>query len=145
MAQLRDGDQVLIWRWSDGDHDAGSRSRVALRCTLRELGIQDEVISDAVMAAWELTANALEHARGPYEMRLLCNGRSFVFEVEDSDPCLPAMPSSRSGEVNTFTGLAERGRGLRIVEAFTRGRWGFHTSGSETKIAWMEFSTTTAD
>ncbi|MEU4898039.1 ATP-binding protein [Streptomyces sp. NPDC044780] len=139
--QMRDGSRALIWRWNDRTHHVASQTRVALRCALHELGIPNETVGDAVMAAWELTANALEHAHGPYEMRLLRKGPSFVFEIEDSDPLLPAMPALRNSGVKAVTELPERGRGLQIVEAFARGQWGFRLSGSEAKVAWMAIST----
>ncbi|MFI0769230.1 ATP-binding protein [Streptomyces sp. NPDC021218] len=142
MTQVGDGGRVVIWRWSDRSCHVAPRIRVALRCTFRELRIPDKVIEDAVMAAWELTANSLEHARGPYEMRLLREGPSFVFEIEDSDPRLPVMQSSCTSRANSSAELTERGRGLQIVDAFTRGRWGFRPSGSEKKIAWMAISVT---
>ncbi|AJZ83317.1 ATP-binding protein [Streptomyces sp. AgN23] len=145
MTQMRDGGQVLIWRWNDRTRHVASQTRVALWCALHELGIPDETVGDAVMAAWELTANALEHAHGPYEMRLLRKGPSFVFEIEDSDPFLPALPSFRNSGVKADTELPERGRGLLIVEAFARGRWGFRLSESETKVAWMAISTASED
>ncbi|ASQ97809.1 MULTISPECIES: ATP-binding protein [Streptomyces] len=145
MTQMKDGGQALIWRWTDRTRHVASQIRVALRCALHELGIPDETVGDAVMAAWELTANALEHAHGPYEMRLLRKGSSFVFEIEDSDPLLPAMPSSRNSGVRADTELPERGRGLQIVEAFARGRWGFRLSESETKVAWMAISSASED
>ncbi|MGW7408435.1 hypothetical protein ACWGI9_32925 [Streptomyces sp. NPDC054833] len=34
-------------------------------------------------------------------------------------------------------GLAERGRGLLIVEALTGGAWGYRVPGDGTKIAWI--------
>ncbi|GAA3357488.1 hypothetical protein GCM10017744_028280 [Streptomyces antimycoticus] len=145
VTQMRDGSQVLIWHWNDRTHSVATRIRVALRCALRELEIPEQAASDAAMAAWELTANALEHAHGPYEMRLLRKGPSFVFEIEDSDPLLPALPSFRNGGVEADTELPERGRGLQIVEAFARGRWGFRLSESETKVAWMAISTASED
>ncbi|MFE5159056.1 ATP-binding protein [Streptomyces sp. NPDC001520] len=145
MTQMRDGGQALIWRWNDRTRHVASQTRVALRCALHELGIPDETVREAVMAAWELTANALEHAHGPYEMRLLRKGPSFVFEIEDSDPFLPVTPSFRNGEVKAVTELLERGRGLQIVEAFARGRWGFRLSGCDTKVAWMTISAALED
>lgn len=141
MTQMRDGGQTLIWRWNDRNRHVASQTRVALRCALHELGIPDETVGDAVMAAWELTANALEHAHGPYEMRLLRESPSFVFEIEDSDPFLPTMPSWCNSGVKAVTELPERGRGLQIVDAFAPGRWGFRLSGDETKVAWMAIST----
>ncbi|WP_030833600.1 ATP-binding protein [Streptomyces hygroscopicus] len=145
MAQMRGNGQALIWRWNDETRHIASQARVALRCALRELGIPDETVGDAVMAAWELTANALEHAHGPYEMRLLRKGPSFVFEIEDSDPFLPVTPSFRDSGVKAVTELPEQGRGLQIVEAFARGRWGFRLSGCEKKVAWMAISSALED
>ncbi|WP_432280727.1 ATP-binding protein [Streptomyces luomodiensis] len=138
---MRDGGQVLIWRWTGRTHHDASQCRVALRCALHELRIPDETIGEAVMAAWELTANALEHAHGPYEMRLIRKRSSFIFEIQDSNSFLPAMPSSHNGGAKTLMELPERGRGLQIVEAFARGRWGFRPSGGGAKVAWMEILT----
>ncbi|AQW48511.1 ATP-binding protein [Streptomyces violaceusniger] len=143
--QMRDGGQVLIWRWKGRNHHVASQTRVALLCALRELGIPDEAVGEAVMAAWELTANALEHAHAPYEMRLIRKGASFIFEIEDSDSFLPVTPPLLNSGAKAFMELPERGRGLQIVEAFARGRWGFRPSGDETKVAWMEIFTASED
>jgi anti-sigma regulatory factor (Ser/Thr protein kinase) len=72
--------------------DEPSHVRAALRCALDQLGFDGDLISDVVLAASEFVANAVEHAVGPYEMRLRCTATEVICEVEDHDPSYPGDP-----------------------------------------------------
>ncbi|KAF4405604.1 ATP-binding protein [Streptomyces lycii] len=52
-----------------------------MESALDQLGHEGELVSDAVLAVSELVANAVEHATGPYEIRLRCTGTELVCEV----------------------------------------------------------------
>lgn len=139
----------VLWYWTSCTPDAPAQARATLRCALDQLGFDDEVISDAVLAVSELVTNATTHAVGPYEMRLRRTAAGFICEVEDHDPRIPEVPpfpsaapyapaeENRGGGLETLCAvLSERGRGLHIVHELTKGAWGFR--GQErTKTAWF--------
>ncbi|MFE7314172.1 ATP-binding protein [Streptomyces sp. NPDC057555] len=141
----------VVWRWTEDTPDAVSRARTALECALDQLGFGGEVREDAVLAVSELVANALEHAPGPYEMRLRRVTAGMVCEVVDRDPRIPRVPAMsarmpfapvpelRGGGLDALLEvMSERGRGLHIVHQLTHGRWGFMAcTREEMKVAWM--------
>ncbi|PGH46948.1 ATP-binding protein [Streptomyces sp. Ru87] len=140
----------VVWRWTACTPKAAAQARVALRCALDELGYDDGMASDAVLAASELIANAVEHSVGPYEIRLSRGASEVVCEVEDHAPFLPEMPlfpvtvpfapveADRGNGLEALGALlAERGRGLHIVHHLTKGAWGFRKSSMSTKVAWL--------
>ncbi|GGO99193.1 ATP-binding protein [Wenjunlia tyrosinilytica] len=139
----------VVWRWTSCTPNALAQARAALRCALDQLGYEGEVISDVVLAVSEFVANAMEHAVGPYEMRLLRTAAEVICEVEDRDPHIPAIPvfpadapftlvrEDRGGGLEALCALlSERGRGLHIVHELTKGTWGFR-SWRGTKTAWL--------
>lgn len=139
----------VVWRWRRTTPCATAHARTALSCALDQLGYDGETIQDAALAVSELVANAVEHAVGPYELRLRATAESVVCEVEDHDPrvpkVLPLQPVALYEPAEEHRGsgldalasvLAERGRGLGIVHVLTQGAWGFRVSGN-TKIAWL--------
>ncbi|WP_167504699.1 ATP-binding protein [Streptomyces malaysiensis] len=147
---LESGRQESVWRWNSCTPGAAAHARAALRRTLAQLDLPGEVVSDAVLAASELIANAIEHACGPYEMRLRRTDAGLTCEIQDGDPHIPGRPrslvaaplgSELQGSDSTRDDLAEslpeRGRGMSIVNQLTSGCWGFRPMGSEAKIAWM--------
>ncbi|GAU71109.1 putative anti-sigma factor [Streptomyces sp. NBRC 110611] len=141
----------MLWRWTSATPDAVAHARAALRCALDQLGYTGDAPDDAVLAVSELVANALEHAPGPYEVRLRWAAAGLICEVMDGDPCIPAIPSllsvglfepapdKRGGGLDALLEvLSERGRGLQIVHQLTSGAWGFSTErGKRTKVAWV--------
>jgi anti-sigma regulatory factor (Ser/Thr protein kinase) len=142
----------VLWRWTSHTPDAPAQARVALRCALDQLGFDEELIEDAVLAVSELATNAIEHAAGPYEMRLLRKGAEVFCEVEDHDPRIPEVPTfpdtspyfpvaeNRGGGTEALCALlSERGRGLHIVHELTKGAWGFRSQG-EAKSTWFRIS-----
>lgn len=145
-----DAATCVVWCWTSCTPGALSRARVALHCALDQLGYDGEVISDAVLAVSEFVANAHEHAVGPYEMRLRRTAGEVICEVEDHDPRIPRIPDfpttapylpaeeDRGGGLEALCALlAERGRGLHVVNELTRGAWGFRRCSSTTKTAWL--------
>ncbi|MFE7313122.1 ATP-binding protein [Streptomyces sp. NPDC057555] len=146
-----DGTTRVLWRWTSHTPDAAARARTALICALDQFGFEGEGLDDAVLAASELVANALEHAPGPYEMRLRCTAAELICEVVDRDPRIPVVPAfpaaapfepdpkKRGGGVDALLEtLGERGRGLHIVHQLACGAWGFTVQRREgAKVAWM--------
>ncbi|WP_078610721.1 MULTISPECIES: ATP-binding protein [Streptomyces] len=147
---LEPGRQETVWCWNSCTPGAAARARAALRRSLAQLDLPGDAISDAVLAASELIANAIEHACDPYEMRLCRTDTGLTCEIQDGDPRIPKITCSHSaaplaselqGPDGGFDDLAEllpeRGRGMHIVNQLTSGRWGFRPSGSGAKVAWM--------
>ncbi|MEE4590987.1 ATP-binding protein [Streptomyces sp. DSM 41524] len=147
---LERGRQETVWRWNSSTPDAAAHARAALRRTLAQLDLPGEAISDAVLAASELVANAIEHACGPYEMRLCRTDAGLTCEIQDGDPRIPEItvspavvplgsePQGPGGGLDNLTeSLHERGRGMCIVNQLTSGRWGFRPLGPGAKVAWM--------
>jgi anti-sigma regulatory factor (Ser/Thr protein kinase) len=148
---------VVLWRWERGVPGGAVRARAALRGALDQLGYGADVVDDVLLCASELVANAVEHAEGPYEMRLRVVGGVVVCEVDDRDPRIPqvaACASSplyaveerhRGGGLDALASVvSERGRGLAIVHTLTNGAWGFRVSGT-TKTAWLAISAGTGE
>jgi anti-sigma regulatory factor (Ser/Thr protein kinase) len=140
---------VVLWRWERGVPGGAVRARAALRGALDQLGYGADVVDDVLLCASELVANAVEHAEGPYEMRLRVVGGVVVCEVDDRDPRIPQVAACASSPLYAVEErhrgggldalalvLSERGRGLRIVDVLTNGAWGFRVSGT-TKTAWL--------
>jgi CheY-like chemotaxis protein len=89
-----------------------------------------QLTDDAVVIASELAANALEHARTSFDLRLeLRDGHVVRVEVTDhgSGNPEPQIPSVES----------ERGRGLFIVSVLA-GSWGIRPSPRDGKVVWAE-------
>ncbi|MGW7412252.1 ATP-binding protein [Streptomyces sp. NPDC054863] len=146
------GTTVVLFLWNACTPNAVSQARTVLRRVLAQLGCEGAAISDAVLAASELVANATEHAVGPYELRLRRTAAELLCEVQDGDPQIPEIPSfpavapfepdpeARGGGLDTLLELlAERGRGMRIVYQLTQGAWGFRcdAGGAAVKVTWM--------
>ncbi|MGP3949617.1 ATP-binding protein [Streptomyces sp. 7N604] len=139
-----------LYQWTSCTPAPASEGRAILRRVLTEWGLPGEVISNGVLAASELVANASEHAPGPYEMRLRRTARELVCEIQDRSPRFPevpefpaeapfrADPDGRGGGPRALVELlSERGRGLHIVHSLTGGAWGFRRLGEGAKVAWI--------
>jgi anti-sigma regulatory factor (Ser/Thr protein kinase) len=140
----------LLYRWTDHTPDALFQARAALRRAAEEQGLSDEVAGDAVMAAAELMANAVEHACGPYELHLCRNAEELLCAVVDHDPNIPELPPFRESsqteqdsdfepQCGSIEDIEERGRGLGMVHRISRGAWGMQACGC-TKVAWCSIA-----
>ncbi|WP_419994505.1 ATP-binding protein [Streptomyces boninensis] len=126
---------VLLLSWGAGTPHAPSVARETLRSALRSRGVAPEDTDDAVQAASELIANAVEHAIGPYELWLRSTASELICEVHDHDPTLPRLtPHSEHPEPVP----RECGRGLWIVEELTAGCWGFRLTGGPRRATWRK-------
>ncbi|MDQ1006671.1 anti-sigma regulatory factor (Ser/Thr protein kinase) [Streptomyces sp. V4I23] len=141
----------LVYRWNDHTINPTGEARAVLRRVLKDLGLSGDTISDGALAVSELVANAHEHACGPYEMHLRLVGGRYVCEIHDGEPLLPAdlyvaaVPSADAEPAEGAGGLlAERGRGLPIVNELARGQWGFLVTECGTKAAWVVLATRSA-
>jgi anti-sigma regulatory factor (Ser/Thr protein kinase) len=148
--RARAQDIALMYTWTSCTPGATAMARATLRRALDRMGLASEVISDTVLAVSELVANATEHACGPYELALRRTEAERIYEIHDRDPRIPEVPAAPAetgyaldahgceADMDTlYTVLAERGRGLRIVEHLFKGSWGFRLPGDGRKIAWV--------
>ncbi|MFV5992717.1 ATP-binding protein [Streptomyces sp. NPDC056231] len=142
----------LVYRWTDHTLNPTGEARAVLRRVLKDLGLSGNVISDGVLAVSELVANAHEHACGPYEVHIRSAAGRYICEIHDGDPVLPtglylgATPSPDAEPAEGAGGLlAERGRGLRIVNEVAQGQWGFHVTECGAKAAWIVLATASAE
>ena len=91
----------------------------------------------------ELATNAVEASTGPTGRLLYVNGRMpvvrvclfsdgvrLLVEVWDQAMGIPALRPAASD--------AEEGRGLHLVDAVTRGRWGWQPGKTPAKVVWAE-------
>ena len=99
------------WALPPGPRAAGiARSHVAEACR----HLPRETVDVALLLTSEIETNAVQCSEGDVLMSLEANGDLLV-EVHDDAPALPAPEPAHP--------LAERGRGLMIVEAFADA-WG---------------------
>ncbi|RKN47046.1 SpoIIE family protein phosphatase [Streptomyces hoynatensis] len=106
------GDRVASWTFT-AERQIVRRARRGVRETLRAWDLP-ELVDRAELLVSELVTNAVRHARGPIEVRLV-RGRSLLVEVTDP---VPEPPRERR-----VTAEDEGGRGLHLVARQSR-RWG---------------------
>ncbi|MEV5414101.1 ATP-binding protein [Thermopolyspora sp. NPDC052614] len=123
------------------DPSCAAAARTRVRRALREMGLADEVVSDATLAVSELVSNAYLHviggrhgARGPggrtdLELWLYRRGRAESSQVvcKVFDTCRDHAPPPSRGPLTENAG--EHGRGLGIVDAVV-AEWGCHLTRS---------------
>ncbi|MFF4162810.1 ATP-binding protein [Streptomyces sp. NPDC001741] len=115
-------------------------ARATLRTVLLVHGMR-EVIDTAELLASELVTNAYRHSSGPYSLRLRGAGRSRVrVGVWDGNPEIPEPFCG--GVPGEPCALAERGRGLRLVQECADA-WGAYPirgglPGQGGKVLWVE-------
>jgi anti-sigma regulatory factor (Ser/Thr protein kinase) len=112
------------------DATAAHSARTAVRYALGRWGVPHSVVDDAVLAASELVANVVLHARtaGQLEIELGETGNRLRLAVTDGSS---APPLAR-----LVDGTAESGRGLAILAALS-DRWGIDPE-PQGKRVWIE-------
>jgi serine phosphatase RsbU (regulator of sigma subunit)/anti-sigma regulatory factor (Ser/Thr protein kinase) len=103
-----------------------SRSRAAVTEQLAAWGL-DELAFTTELVASELVTNAIRHATGPVQLRLL-RDRALICEVFDGSGTSPRLRRARTED--------EGGRGLFLVAQLTE-RWGTRYT-PDGKIIWTE-------
>ncbi|MGW2888539.1 SpoIIE family protein phosphatase [Streptomyces griseoruber] len=103
-----------------------ARSRAAVTGQLAAWGL-DELAFTTELVASELVTNAIRHATGPVQLRLL-RDRTLICEVSDGSGTSPRLRRARTED--------EGGRGLFLVARLTE-RWGTRYT-STGKIIWTE-------
>ncbi|WUA22986.1 SpoIIE family protein phosphatase [Streptomyces canus] len=103
-----------------------SRSRAAVTEQLAAWGL-DELSFTVELVASELVTNAIRHATGPVQLRLL-RDRALICEVSDGSGTSPRLRRARTED--------EGGRGLFLVAQLTE-RWGTRYT-PDGKVIWTE-------
>ncbi|GEC09552.1 hypothetical protein SSP24_72070 [Streptomyces spinoverrucosus] len=130
---LAAGAQADAWRVSDGPQGL-SQLRHSLEDILRTAGAAVGAIDAALLVTSELAGNALEHGTGPCQVQVLCDTdqSELLVEVADASTQRPVIGDTapRGDDVP----LAERGRGLLLVDHLARD-WGVHCTDAG-KTVW---------
>jgi serine phosphatase RsbU (regulator of sigma subunit)/anti-sigma regulatory factor (Ser/Thr protein kinase) len=103
-----------------------SRSRAAVTGQLAAWGLDDLAFTTELVAS-ELVTNAIRHATGPVQLRLL-RDRALICEVSDRSSTSPRLRRARTED--------EGGRGLFLVAQLTE-RWGTRYTPNG-KVIWAE-------
>lgn len=118
-------DRVAQWDFPS-DPAMVSRARVAVTGQLSAWGL-DELCFTTELVASELVTNAIRHATGPVQLRLL-RDRTLICEVSDGSGTSPRLRRARTED--------EGGRGLFLTAQLT-ARWGTRYTVNG-KIIWAE-------
>lgn len=127
LARVREltPDEMAAWTLP-AEPSAVREVRHGVRATLERWGLAALADTSELIVS-ELVTNAVNHARGPIEVRLL-RGRSLVCEVGDSSFAMPTLRDPDTG--------ADTGRGLRLVDRLAY-RWGSRPTPCG-KVVWAE-------
>ncbi|QOV34849.1 SpoIIE family protein phosphatase [Streptomyces ferrugineus] len=120
-----DDDRVAQWDLPS-DPAVVSRARVAVTGQLAAWDLDDLAFATELIVS-ELVTNAIRHATGPVQLRLL-RDRALICEVSDGAGTSPRLRRARSTD--------EGGRGLFLVAQLTE-RWGTRYT-PHGKIIWTE-------
>jgi anti-sigma regulatory factor (Ser/Thr protein kinase) len=107
---------------------------------LPALGLEART-DDVLFVVTELAANAILHARTPFEVGLFCLGDGGRIEVRDGSATLPPVaipPPGRSRDPQHGRTGSRCGRGLTVVDALS-AEWGTHRSRGG-KVVWCELT-----
>ncbi|MEV4864084.1 ATP-binding SpoIIE family protein phosphatase [Streptomyces ossamyceticus] len=118
-------ERVAQWELP-GDPAIVSRARVAATEQLAAWGLDDLAFTTELIVS-ELVTNAIRHATGPVQLRLL-RDRALICEVFDGSGTSPRLRRARTED--------EGGRGLFLVAQLTE-RWGTRYT-PDGKIIWAE-------
>ncbi|WP_257234468.1 SpoIIE family protein phosphatase [Streptomyces sp. JV178] len=118
-------ERVAHWELP-GDPAIVSRARVAATRQLTAWGLDDLAFTTELIVS-ELVTNAIRHATGPVQLRLL-RDRALICEVFDGSGTSPRLRRARTED--------EGGRGLFLVAQLTE-RWGTRYT-PDGKIIWAE-------
>ncbi|MGE5290812.1 MAG: SpoIIE family protein phosphatase [Micromonosporaceae bacterium] len=120
-----DGDRVATWDLpADPAIVADARKQVAKRLT--RWGLDDAAFVTGLVVS-ELVTNAIRHAKGPIQLRLI-RDRTLICEVSDGSSTAPHLRRARAFD--------EAGRGLLLVSQLTQ-RWGTRQT-PHGKTIWAE-------
>jgi len=122
---MLDPDHVATWEFP-AVPEAVAQARDLASRQLTRWGQQDAAFATEVIVS-ELVTNAMKHAEGPIQLRLICED-SLICEVGDASNTYPRMRRARTDD--------EGGRGLLLVAQLSR-RWGTRSS-ERGKVIWAD-------
>ena len=108
------------------DFEAEPESAAAVRRFVQAAIPEAPILDDVVLAASELAANVIRHAKTEFTVQLIDRTDVIRIEVSDGSSIIPAIED-----------LTESQRGLRLIEAISEN-WGFETTDTGKKV-WAEF------
>jgi anti-sigma regulatory factor (Ser/Thr protein kinase) len=128
---------------------APATARAHARAVLAGWGLT-ELIEVCELVVSELATNAVEASTGPTGRLLYVNGRMPVVRVclfSDGERLLIEVWDQAMGfpAPRRTASDAEAGRGLHLVDAVTRGRWGWQPGQGPAKVVWAELTAELAD
>ena len=100
--------------------------RAFVRAALEDAIVDHEAV---VLMADELAANAVEHARTPFTVRIVVERFAVHIEVADDAARLPILRNPEP--------LATSGRGMQIVDHYATD-WGVDSHPDDGKTVWFE-------
>jgi serine/threonine-protein kinase RsbW len=128
---------------------APGTARAHVRSVLAGWGLAD-LTEVCELVVSELATNAVEAGTGPtgrlqyvdgrmpvVRVCLFSDGVRLLIEVWDQAVGFPALRRAASD--------AEAGRGLHLVDAVTRGRWGWQPGRGPAKVVWAELTAESHD
>ncbi|MGW1375501.1 SpoIIE family protein phosphatase [Streptomyces sp. NPDC002446] len=120
-----DADRCAVWDLP-ADPAIVARARADAAGQLARWGLTELAFTTELVVS-ELVTNAIRHATGPVQLRLIL-GQALICEVSDGSSTSPYLRHPRTTD--------EGGRGLFLISQFT-GRWGtrYTTTG---KVIWTE-------
>ncbi|WP_234382610.1 SpoIIE family protein phosphatase [Streptomyces dysideae] len=121
-----DADRVTVWDLPRDDPASLCRTRAAVTEQLGRWGLEELEFATELIVS-ELVANAIRHASGPVQVRLL-RDRSLICEVSDGSSTSPRMRQAATTD--------EDGRGLFMI-AQLAARWGTRYTNCG-KVIWTE-------
>ncbi|MBM9624540.1 ATP-binding protein [Streptomyces zhihengii] len=110
---------------------ASSAARAITAAALADWGVSGEVAEAAILVVSELVTNAIEHARPPVVLNLICDRSRHQLRLEVVD----GGPSPRAGRWVASCESDEHGRGLGIVGALAKAHGVHPGAGSTTHWA----------
>ncbi|WP_243640177.1 SpoIIE family protein phosphatase [Streptacidiphilus pinicola] len=131
IARTRGVSGAMVARWPVPlEAAAVSRVRTEVGARLAAWGL-GELTGTVELLVSELVTNAIRHATGPVELRLL-RDRGLICEVADGSSVSPRLRRARSED--------EGGRGLFLVAQLAE-RWGTRFTSGGGKVIWAEVKT----
>lgn len=124
--------------WFTPSHEAASRARQETRRCLDAIAVPSPLAADVELIIAELLANAVEQEPTmPIRLDVAIADGAIQVTVANRSTDDAAFDLRRSAGGSAADGLAERGRGLQIVDALADGVW-VHSGNGWTSISCLK-------